>query len=74
MVLRVETFLGNGWRSLLPPVPVTQRGEQKNGRHAGQSAGDEENAISVNEAVRAAQAFHRGAGKPFKDLSQPGVG
>src|SRR5215471_4389052 len=65
---------GNGWGRLLAPVPVTQRGEQNNGRHAGQSTGDKEDAVSVNEAVRAAQTLHRCAGKPFKDLSEPGIG
>src|SRR6516164_1613787 len=70
----VKTFLGSGWGRLLPPVPVTQCREQKDCRHAGQSASDKENAVGVNEAVRGAQAFDRSAGKPLQDLSQPGIG
>src|SRR5437870_1298488 len=45
-----KTFLGSGWRRLFPPVPVTQCREQKDRRHAGQSASDKENAVGVNEA------------------------
>jgi hypothetical protein len=61
--LRVKAALGRGWGRLLPLMPVTQSREQKNGRHAGQSASDKENAVGVNEAVRAAQPFDRSAGK-----------
>ncbi len=70
----MKTFLGSGWRRLLPPVPVTQCREQKDRRHAGQSAGDKENAVGVNETVRGAQAFDRSTGKSLQDLSQPGIG
>jgi len=66
--------LGSGWRGLLPPVPVAQCREQKDRRHAGQSASDKENAVGVNEAVRGAQAFDRSTGKSLQDLSQPGIG
>jgi len=38
----VKTFLGSGWRRLLPLVPITQCREQKDRRHAGQSANDKE--------------------------------
>ena len=55
--LRVKTLLGSGWGRLPPLVQVTQCREQKDGRHAGQSASDKENAVGVNEAVRCAQAF-----------------
>ena len=72
--LRLMTFLGSGWRRLLPPVPVTQCREQKDRRHAGKSASDKENAVGMNEAVRGAQAFDRGTGKSLQDLSQPGIG
>jgi len=67
-------LLGSGWRRLLPPVPVTQSGEQKDRRHAGQSASDKENTVGVNEAVRGAQSFDRSTGKSLQDLSQPGIG
>src|SRR6266436_6239563 len=70
----VKTFLGSGWRRLLPPVPVTQCREQKDRRHSGQSANDKENAVGVNEAVRGAQVFDRSTGKSLQDLSQPGIG
>ena len=33
--LQVKTFLGGGWGRLVPPVPVTQCGEQKDGRQPG---------------------------------------
>ena len=69
----VKTFLGSGWRRLLPPVPVTQCREQKDRRHAGQSANDKEDAVGVNEAVRGAQAFDRSTGKSLQDFSQPGI-
>ena len=61
--LRVKAALGRGWGRLLPLMPVTQSREQKDGRHAGQSASDKENAVGVNEAVRGAQPFDRSAGK-----------
>src|SRR5580765_5516248 len=61
--LRVKAALGRGWGRLLPLMPVTQSREQKDGRHAGQSAGDKENAVGVNEAVRGAQPFDHSAGK-----------
>ena len=67
-------FLGSGWRRLLPPMPVTQCREQKDRRHAGQSASDKEDAEGVSEAVRGAQALDRSTGKPLQDLSQPGIG
>jgi len=63
--LGVNTFLGSGWGRLLSSVPVIQCSKQKNGRHAGQSASDKENAVGVNEAVRGAQAFDLSAGKPL---------
>src|SRR4029077_17955001 len=69
-----KDFLGCGWSRLLPPVPVTQCREQKDSRHAGQCASDKEDAVSVSEAVRGAQAFDHSAGKPLQDLSQPGIG
>src|SRR5947208_16984731 len=69
-----KTLLRSGWRRLFPPVPVTQCREQKDRRHAGQSASDKENAVGVNEAVPGAQAFDRSTGKSLQDLSQPGVG
>src|SRR5579864_3235822 len=72
--LRVRAALGRGWGRLLPLAPVTQGREQKDGRHAGQSASDKENAVGVNEAVRGAQPFDRSAGKSLQDLSQPGIG
>src|SRR5690349_21022321 len=72
--LQVKTFLGSGRRRLLPPVPVTQCREQKDRRHAGQSASDKENAVGVNEAVRSAQAFDRSTGESLQDLPQPGIG
>src|SRR6266852_6153445 len=72
--LRVNTFLGSGWGRLLSSVPVIQCRKQKDGRHAGQSASDKENAVGVNEAVRGAQAFDLSAGKALQDLSQPGIG
>src|SRR5207247_10848261 len=72
--LRLMTFLGSGWRRLLPPVPVTQCREQKDRRHAGKSASDKENAVGMNEAVRGAQALDRGNGKSLQALSQPGIG
>jgi hypothetical protein len=61
--LRVNTFLGSGWGRLLSSVPVIQYSKKKDGRHAGQSASDKENAVGVNEAVRGAQAFDFSAGK-----------
>src|SRR5260221_4668242 len=67
-------WAGCGWSRLLPPVPVTQCREQKDGRHAGQSASDKENAVGVSEAVRGAQVFDRSTGKSLQDLSQPGIG
>ena len=70
----VKTFLGSGWRRLLPPVPVTQCREEKDSRHAGQSANYKENAVGVNEAVRGAQAFDGSTGKSLQDLPQPGIG
>ena len=48
---------GSGGSGLLALVPVTQGREEKDGGDAGQSAGDKENAVGVNEAVRGAQAF-----------------
>src|SRR6516162_5534701 len=71
---RRKTLLGSGWGRLLAPVPVTQCREQKDCRHAGQTASDKENAVGVNEAVRGAQAFDGNTGKPLQDLSQPGIG
>jgi hypothetical protein len=35
LALQVKTFLGGGWGCLVPPVPVTQGGEQKDGRQPG---------------------------------------
>ena len=72
--LRVKTFLGSGCGRLLSSVPVTQRRKQKDGRHAGQSASDKENAVGVNEAMRGAQFFNLSTGKPLQYLSQPGIG
>src|SRR5260370_34324474 len=66
--------LGSGWRRLFPPVPVIQCREQKDRRHAGQSASDKENAVGVTEAVRGAQAFDGSTGKSLQDRSQPGIG
>jgi hypothetical protein len=62
-------FLGSCLGRLLPLVPVTQGREQKDGRHAGQSASDKENAVGVNEAMRGAQPFDRSAREPLQDLS-----
>ena len=72
--LRVKTLRGSGSDRLLPPVPVTQYSKKKDGRHAGQSASDKENAVGMNEAVRGAQTFDLSARKPLQDLSQPGIG
>ena len=72
--LRVKTLRGSGCDRLLPPVPVTQCRKKKDGRHAGQSASDKENAVGMNEAVSGAQTFDLGARKPLQDLSQPGIG
>src|SRR5580704_15458705 len=58
---------------MLPLMPVTQSREQKDGRHAGQSANDKENAVGVNEAVRRTEPFDRSARKPLQDLSQPSI-
>ena len=66
--------LGSGWGRLLSSVPVTQCRKQKDGRHAGKSASDKENAVGVNESVRGAQAFDLSPGKPLQYLSQPGIG
>ena len=66
-------FLGGGLGRLLPLVPVTQGREQKDGRHARQSANDKENAVGVDEAVRGAQSFDRSSGKSLQDLSEPGI-
>src|SRR6266478_3303994 len=71
--LQLKTFLGRGWGRLLPPVPVIQCREQKDRRHAGQSASDKENAIGVNEAVRGAQAFDGSTGKSLQAFSQPDI-
>src|SRR6266481_2830818 len=59
---------------MFPPLPVPQWREQKDRRHAGQSASEKENAVGMNKAVRGAQAFDRSAGKSLQDLSQPGIG
>src|SRR5258708_33831446 len=69
----VKTFRGSGWRRLLPPVPVTQCREQKDCRHAGQSASDKQNAAGVNEAGRGAKAFAGTTGKSLQDFPQPGL-
>src|SRR5260370_42082650 len=65
---------GRGWEGLLALVPVIKWREKKDGRHAGQSASDKENAVGMNEAVRGAQAFDLSARKPLQNLSQPGIG
>lgn len=57
---RAKRFLGGGWGGLLALVPIAQCGEQKDGGNAGQSAGDTEDAVSVNEAVRGAVEGARG--------------
>ena len=72
--LRVKTLRGSGCDRLLPAVPVTQYRKKKDGRHAGQSASDKENAVGMNEAVRGAQTFDLSARKPLQYLSQPGIG
>src|SRR5215472_16250339 len=72
--LRVKTLRRSGCDRLLPAVPVTQYHKKKDGRHAGQSASDKENAVRMNEAVRGAQTFDLSARKPLQDLSQPGIG
>src|ERR1700739_1733646 len=72
--LRVKTLRGSGGDRLLPPVPVTQCRKKKDGRHAGQSASDKENAVGMNEAVPGAQTFDLSSRKPLQDLSQPGIG
>ena len=72
--LRVKTLRGSGCDWLFPAVPVTQYRKKKDSRHAGQSASDKENAVGMNEAVRAAQTFDLGARKPLQNLSQPGIG
>ena len=57
--------LGSGWCRLLSSVPVIQCRKQKDGRHAGQSGSDKENAVGVNEAVRGAQVFDLAPENPF---------
>ena len=69
-----RAILGSGWGPSVPPVPVTQCSEKKDGRHAGQSASDKENSVGMNEAVRGAQMFDFGAREPLQDFSQPGIG
>ena len=63
--VRVNTFLGSGWGRLLSSVPVIQCRKQKDGRHAGQSASDKENAVGMNEAVRGAQLSTSAPENPF---------